>query len=93
MRTATTALRLEPDLKQRAEVLAESEHRSFSSVVRDALVAYLEKREAEQTEIRESVAAWQEYQATGLHVTGEETSAWLRTWGTEQEGEPPACHL
>jgi len=32
MRTAATALRLEPSLKHRAEVLAEAENRSFSAV-------------------------------------------------------------
>ena len=54
---------------------------------------YLGKREAEQTEIREAIASWDEYQQTGLHVTGDEMSAWLRTWGTDDESEPPECHL
>jgi predicted transcriptional regulator len=93
MRTATTALRLEPDLKHRAEVLAAAEQRTFSAVVRDALQMYLVQREAEQAEIREAVASWEEYQQTGLHVTGDEMSAWLRSWGTDNESEPPECHL
>lgn len=58
MRTATTALRLEPELKLHVETLA----------------------------------AWQAYQETGLHVTGSDLSAWLRTWGTTQEGQAPECH-
>ncbi len=93
MRTATTALRLEPDLKQRAEALAEAEHCSFSAVVRDALMMYLSQREAERAEIDEAVAAWRDYEQTGLHVTGNEMSAWLRTWGTDSESEAPECHL
>lgn len=93
MRTATTALRLEPKLKQRAEALAAAEQRSFSAVVRDALQMYLTQKEAEQTEIREAMASWNEYQQNGLHVTGDEMSAWLRTWGTDHENEPPECHL
>ena len=93
MRSTNTAVRLDPDLKRRAEVLAASERSTFSAVVRDALEAHLAKREVEQAEIRDAVAAWKEHQQTGLHITGDETSAWLRTWGTEQEGEPPACHL
>lgn len=93
MRTATTALRLEPQLKQRAEALAAAEQRSFSAVVRDALQMYLTQKEAEQTEIREAMASWNEYQQNGLHVTGDEMSAWLRTWGTDHENEPPECHL
>ena len=66
MRTATTALRLEPELKQRADALAAAEHSSFSAVVRDALNMYLSQREAERAEIDEAVAAWQEYEQTGL---------------------------
>ena len=93
MRTATTALRLEPELKQRADALAAAEHSSFSAVVRDALNMYLSQREAERAELDEAIAAWKEYEQTGLHVTGEETSAWLRTWGTDSESESPECHL
>ena len=93
MRTATTALRLEPTLKHRAQALATAEQRTFSSVVRDALQLYLDQREAEQAEIRESLAAWHEYHQSGLHVTGDEMSAWLRTWGTDDEGTSPECHL
>ncbi|MBP8173264.1 MAG: ribbon-helix-helix protein, CopG family [Aeromonadaceae bacterium] len=93
MRTATTALRLEPELKQRADALAAAEHSSFSAVVRDALNMYLSQREAERAELDEAIAAWQQYEQTGLHVTGEEMSAWLRTWGTDGESQSPECHL
>lgn len=89
----TTALRLEPDLKHRAEALAQVEHSTFSAVVRDALHMYLNQREAELTEINEALAAWRDYEQTGQHVTGDEMSAWLRTWGTDGESEAPACHL
>lgn len=93
MRTATTALRLEPALKQRVEALAEAEHSTFSSVVRDALNMYLNQREAERAEIDEAMAAWRDFEETGLHVTGQEMSAWLRTWGSDKEDEAPECHL
>ena len=93
MRTATTALRLEPELKHRAEALAAAERSSFSAVVRDALNLYLSQKEAEQAEIDEAITAWRDYEKTGLHVTGSEMSAWLRGWGTDREGEAPECHL
>ena len=48
MRAATTAIRLEPELKQRADALAAAERSSFSAVVRDALNMYLSQREAER---------------------------------------------
>ena len=93
MRAATINLRIEPNIRDRAEHAAELQNRSVAAVVRDALAQYLERYEAEQREIREAVAAWDEYQQTGLHVTADETTAWLRSWGTENEIEPPQCHL
>lgn len=41
---------------------------------------------------REVVSGWQEYQKTGLHVTGEDVLSWLDTWGTDEEEPPPVCH-
>ena len=71
---------------------AAAERSSFSAVVRDALNMYLSQREAERNEIDEAIAAWRDYEQTGLHVTGDEMSAWLRTWGTDHESEAPECH-
>ena len=42
--------------------------------------------------LREAEAAWTAFQQDGLHVTGEEVQAWLRTWGTDNEQPAPACH-
>ena len=42
---------------------------------------------------QELLAAWEEYQATGLHVTHEEMRAWLLSVGTENELPPPEPHL
>ena len=42
---------------------------------------------------QELLAAWEEYQVTGLHVTQKEMLAWLDSWGTENELQPPECHL
>ena len=38
------------------------------------------------------INAWQEYQDTGLHVTGDEVITWLDTWGKENEQAAPVCH-
>lgn len=39
----------------------------------------------------EALASWEHYQATGLHVPGQEVIAWLETWGTDHECDPPLC--
>lgn len=44
------------------------------------------------TSAEEALAAWIDYQATGLHLTGKEVQDWLATWGTNQEHEMPQCH-
>ena len=36
--------------------------------------------------------AWNEYQATGLHVTQDEADAWLARLEAGKDAEPPACH-
>jgi len=48
-----------------------------------------EKREAFR---RDTLAAWEEYTQTGLHVTMEEVAAWVETWGTDEERDAPVCH-
>jgi predicted transcriptional regulator len=40
--------------------------------------------------VQEAYDSWQAYQKDGLHLTVDETRAWLATWGS---GEPaPTCH-
>ncbi len=48
-----------------------------------------EKRETFQ---QETLKAWEEYQETGLHVTGDDVIAWLKTWSEENEKAAPVCH-
>jgi predicted transcriptional regulator len=40
----------------------------------------------------EATKAWEEYQATGLHLTFEEADAWLAELESGNDVEPPACH-
>jgi predicted transcriptional regulator len=41
---------------------------------------------------REALAAWRDFQETGLHITGEELGTWLDSWGTGQERDLPKLH-
>ena len=60
--------------------------------MREAIAQYVEREEARESFKQEAMESWAEYQQTGRHLTGEEVSAWLRTWGTEADTEPPECH-
>ena len=65
---------------------------SFDSVVRQALREYVEREEKKMQFQQEAIAAWQDFQQDGLHLTDDEVMAWLETWGTKQETEIPKCH-
>jgi anhydro-N-acetylmuramic acid kinase len=50
-------------------------------------------RPAEMDELdRETIESWEEYQRTGLHVTGEEAEAWLRKLAAGESVPPPKAH-
>ena len=51
----------------------------------------VEREEARESFKKEALQAWREYRETGLHLSVEETAAWLDTWGSENETEAPEC--
>jgi predicted transcriptional regulator len=60
--------------------------------VRKAIEQFVEREEDRDQLNRDSVAAWEEYQATGLHVTAEEADAWLAKLEAGEDAEPPTPH-
>lgn len=88
----TVSLKLDPNEKERLTALATSKGRSVHFLMREAIARYVTAEEAREAFRREALASWQEYQDTGLHVTGDEVIAWLDTWGEENEKAAPVCH-
>ena len=86
------SVKLDDELKGRVQKLASARRRSAHWIMREAIEEYVTREEARESFRQEALASWAEYQATGLHLTGEEVQAWLSTWGTEAEAEIPACH-
>ncbi len=87
-----TSIKIDDALKGRVQHLANLRQRSAHWIMREAITQYVEREEARESFKREAMASWAEYQETGLHLTGEEVSAWLGAWGSEAETEPPECH-
>ena len=51
-------------------------------------------REAMREAFRQhGMKAWNDYQATGLHVMMEEADAWLSRLESGADAEPPECHV
>jgi predicted transcriptional regulator len=41
----------------------------------------------------DALAAWDEYRATGLHVTADEAAQWLAKLEAVEDAKAPECHV
>jgi predicted transcriptional regulator len=90
--SSTTSLKIDPELKERVRRLAELRRRSPHWVMREAVEEYVSREEKREELRRDALAAWDHYQTTGLHVTGEEADAWLTKLQAGEDAEAPECH-
>lgn len=88
----TTSLKLDAEIKTRLQQLAQARRRSSHWLMREAIEQYLEREERREQVRQDALAAWAEYQATGLHVTAEEADAWLARLKAGEDIEPPLPH-
>ena len=88
----TTSLKLDEKTKSRLQYLADKRRRSTHWLMREAIEQYVEREEKREQFRQEALAAWAEYQATGLHVTAEEADAWLAQLEAGEDAKPPSPH-
>jgi predicted transcriptional regulator len=98
------AVKIDAQLKERVQRLAQARQRSPHWIMREAIKSYVESAEKAQARgeaarasrreafYQDAMRAWEHYQRTGLHATQEEVLAWMESWGTENELPPPQCH-
>jgi predicted transcriptional regulator len=87
-----TSVKLDDDLKDRIQRLADIRHRSAHWVMREAIRSYIEREEAREDFKQEALASWTAFHETGRHLNNQEIRTWLNTWGTDKETENPQCH-
>lgn len=85
---APTVVTLDPATDARMRRLAVTRQRSAEHLVREAIAQYVVREELRQ----QVTTAWDEYRATGLHVTSDEADAWLAKLEDGEDAAPPACH-
>lgn len=91
--TSPIAIKLDPEIKARVKRLADTRHRTSHWLLREAILQYVDREEKREAFRQETLASWQEFQETGLHITGSEAFAWLDSWGSgDDELGPPECH-
>lgn len=87
----STSIKLEDDLRDRIQRLAEQRDRSVHWLMREAIRQYLDREEQQERALQEALDAWGDYQETGRALAAGPVQAWLARWGEDDEQEPPAC--
>ena len=90
--TRTVAIKLDQDTQDRVKRLADSRQRTPDWMMKEAINQYLEREEKREVFRQDAVNTWDEYKTTGMHVSADEVTAWLETWGEENEQAAPICH-
>jgi predicted transcriptional regulator len=90
--TSTTSLKLDDETKRRVQQLAAIRRRSAHWLMREAVEQYVEREERREELRQAATSAWNEYQATGMHLTAEEADAWLARLEAGEDVDPPVCH-
>ena len=90
--TMSTSVKINNELKQRIDSLAKSKKRTAHWIMREAIEEYVIREEKRQSFVSEAQKSWKDYQQDGLHVTFDEVSGWIDSWGTDQEKAIPECH-
>ena len=86
-----TSIKLDDELKGRVQNLATARRRTSHWIMREAIAEYVEREEKREALRQDTLKAWEEFQATGLHASADDVEKWLSSWGAEDELPAPAC--
>ncbi|MBP7900953.1 MAG: ribbon-helix-helix protein, CopG family [Gammaproteobacteria bacterium] len=81
---SVTTVRLQPDIEQSLQAMAEALQRSKNWVINQAVKEFAEKQALEQQRWQETLQAMTSV-AQGQVVAGDDVHAWLQSWGTTEE--------
>lgn len=84
-----TSVRMPDDLLQELDATATRLRRSKGWIINDAVREYLQREALRQHRNAETREALVELES-GQLVEGDEVLAWVDSWGSDNEGEPPA---
>lgn len=85
------AIKLDDATKARVKRLADARQRTSHWLMREAITQYVEREEKREAFRLETLQAWEQYRATGQHVTAAEADAWLEQLAAGQDVDPPAA--
>ena len=83
-----TTVRLQADVEQQLEAIADKLKRSKGWVINQALSEYIDKQQLEQQRWQQTLDAMESV-AQGKVVDASEVHRWLSSWGTDHELDAP----
>ena len=91
--TCTTSLKLDSEMKERVQRLAAVNRRTSHWIMREAIDEYVSREEKRLAFHTDAMAAWEQYQTTGLHLSAEEVDTWLEKLEAGEDAQLPECHV
>lgn len=91
--TINTSVKMPPALHARVASLAESRQRTPHSVMLQAIETFITREEQRESLRQQGIAAWEEYQRTGLHLRGDEVRGWIDQIRQGKKMPMPKCHV
>lgn len=89
----STSIKIPGELRERLQKLANSRQRTPHALMVQAIESFVSREEKREAWRQEGLAAWEEYQRTGLHLTNAEAKEWLAQLAEGNDVEPPKCHI
>ncbi len=86
------AFQLDKTTRAQIEQLAAVNRSTPQAVLQEAIADYADRLAKRDRFHEDALAAIAEYEATGLHLTGEEVDAWLAKLEAGEDAELPPCH-
>ncbi len=83
--TETLSVRIDSETKKRLDALAKRSKRSKSFLAAEAIAVYVESEEWQLGELQAGIAELD----SGLGVSHEKVSTWLKSWGKRGETKAP----
>jgi predicted transcriptional regulator len=86
------SVKLTSALKARLDAVAAAADRTPHAIMLAAIEDYVRQKEYDSELLAASIAACEEYDLTGLHVTHEEMETWMAELVAGRYADPPKCH-
>lgn len=83
------AVKLDDEVYARLKALADARQRSPHWLMKEAIHQFLDREEEADHIRQETMKRWERFESNGEAVEHETVEAWLKTWGTDQEGKCP----